>query len=65
MAVKITHLTNGQQVRFANADGARRYAEIMGGGVDKWAFTDVPGESELPKMSASVVNVPVWRMTSR
>ncbi|WP_326565837.1 hypothetical protein VSH64_28680 [Amycolatopsis rhabdoformis] len=65
MAVKITHLTNGQQVRFANADGARRYAEIMGGGVDKWAFTDVPGEPELPKMSGSVVNVPVWRMTSR
>ncbi|QRP47371.1 hypothetical protein [Amycolatopsis sp. FDAARGOS 1241] len=65
MAVKITHHTNGQQVRFANADGARRYAEIMGGGVDKWDFTDVPGEPELPKMSGSVVNVPVWRMTSK
>ncbi|MDT8911631.1 hypothetical protein [Amycolatopsis sp. PS_44_ISF1] len=65
MAVKITHLTNGQQVRFANADGARRYAEIMGGGIDKWNFTVVPGESGLPKMSGSVVNVPVWRMTSR
>ena len=65
MAVKITHLTNGQQVRFANADGARRYAEIMGGGVDKWRFTVVPAEPEGPKMSDRVVNVPVWRMTSR
>ncbi|MCR6481740.1 hypothetical protein M8542_02815 [Amycolatopsis sp. OK19-0408] len=68
MAVKITHLTNGQQVRFANADGARRYAEIMGGGVDKWRFTVVPVAVEDPmarKMSDSVVNVPVWRMTSR
>ncbi len=70
MAVKITHLANGQQVRFANADGARRYAEIMGGGVDKWRFTIVPAEPEAPtapfsKMSVPVVNVPVWRMTSR
>jgi len=65
VAVKITHLTNGQQVRFANADGARRYAEIMGGGVDKWRFTVVPAEPELPKLSVPVVNVPVWRMTSR
>jgi hypothetical protein len=66
MAVKITHLLNGQQVRFANADGARRYAEIMGGGVDKWRFTIVPADTEhLQKMSDSVVNVPVWRMTSR
>ncbi len=64
MAVKITHLTNGQQVRFANADGARRYAEIIGGGVDKWRFTVVSGY-ELPELSARVVNVPVWRMTSR
>ena len=65
MAVKITHLSNGQQVRFANADGARRYAEIMGGGVDKWRFNVVPVEPELTKMSVPVVNVPVWRMTSR
>ena len=70
MAVKITHLSNGQQVRFANADGARRYAEIMGGGVDKWRFTIVPAEPEGPaslmaKMSVPAVNVPVWRMTSR
>jgi len=65
VAVKITHLTNGQQVRFANADGARRYAEIMGGGVDKWRFTVVPEDPALRKMSDSVVNVPVWRMTSR
>ncbi|WP_084144753.1 hypothetical protein [Amycolatopsis jejuensis] len=65
MAVKITHLASGQQVRFANADGARRYAEIMGGGVDKWRFTIVPGEPAAPKMSGAVVNVPVWRMTSR
>ena len=64
MAVKITHLTNGQQVRFANADGARRYAEIIGGGVDKWRFTVVSGD-ELPEMSGRVVNVPVWPMTSR
>ncbi|EMD29729.1 hypothetical protein GCM10027598_23320 [Amycolatopsis oliviviridis] len=64
MAVKITHLTNGQQVRFANADGARRYAEIMGGGVDKWRFTVVSGP-ERPELSVGVVNVPVWRMTSR
>jgi len=69
VAVKITHLSNGQQVRFANADGARRYAEIMGGGVDKWRFTVVPVEPEAPaaftKLSVPVVNVPVWRMTSR
>ncbi|GAA4544207.1 hypothetical protein [Amycolatopsis samaneae] len=77
MAVKITHLTNGQQVRFANADGARRYAEIMGGGVDKWRFTVVPAErpavfataslqaASLQEMSVPVVNVPVWRMTSK
>ncbi|HEY2057201.1 hypothetical protein [Amycolatopsis sp. NBC_01480] len=65
MAVKITHLTNGQQVRFANADGARRYAEIMGGGIDKWDFTVVPGEAGLPQVSGAVVNVPVWRMTSQ
>ncbi|ANN15466.1 hypothetical protein [Amycolatopsis orientalis] len=64
MAVKITHLTNGQQVRFANADGARRYAEIIGGGVDKWRFT-VVGGPEFPELSGRVVNVPVWRMTSR
>ncbi|MFJ8917573.1 hypothetical protein [Amycolatopsis sp. NPDC102389] len=64
MAVKITHLTNGQQVRFANADGARRYAEIIGGGVDKWRFTVVSGH-ERPELSVGVVNVPVWRMTSR
>ncbi|KZB83952.1 hypothetical protein [Amycolatopsis regifaucium] len=64
MAVKITHLTNGQQVRFANADGARRYAEIIGGGVDKWRFT-VVGAHEFPELSGRVVNVPVWRMTSR
>jgi hypothetical protein len=43
MAVKITHRINGQQVRFANHEGAARYAEIMGGGVDKWEFADVPG----------------------
>jgi hypothetical protein len=65
VAVKITHLTNGRQVRFANADGARRYAEIMGGGVDKWRFSVVPEDFALRKMSDSVVNVPVWRMTSR
>ncbi|MFD9888661.1 hypothetical protein ACFWY9_04940 [Amycolatopsis sp. NPDC059027] len=72
MAVKITHLTNGQQVRFANADGARRYAEIMGGGVDKWRFTVVPADrpagfpaASLQEMSVPVVNVPVWRMTSK
>lgn len=64
MAVKITHLHNGQQVRFANADGARRYAEIIGGGVDKWRFTVVRGH-EFPELSGRVVNVPVWRMTSR
>ncbi|MFE0025629.1 hypothetical protein [Amycolatopsis sp. NPDC059021] len=67
MAVKITHLTNGQQVRFANADGARRYAEIMGGGVDKWQFTVVPADrpAVFQEMSVPVVNVPVWRMTSK
>lgn len=64
MAVKITHLTNGQQVRFANADGARRYAEIIGGGVDKWRFTVVNGH-EYAELSGRVVNVPVWPMTSR
>ncbi|WP_181772945.1 hypothetical protein [Amycolatopsis pittospori] len=64
MAVKITHLTNGQQVRFANADGARRYAEIIGGGVDKWQFTVVSGY-EFPELSGRVVNVPVWPLTSR
>jgi hypothetical protein len=42
MAVKITHRVNGQQVRFANHEGAARYAEIMGNGVDKWDFTIVP-----------------------
>jgi hypothetical protein len=41
MAVKITHRINGQQIRFANGDGAARYAEIIGGGVDKWVFTTV------------------------
>ncbi|MFD2470961.1 MULTISPECIES: hypothetical protein [Amycolatopsis] len=65
MAVKITHLASGQQVRFANADGARRYAEIMGGGVDKWRFTIVPGDSGAPGMPAAVVNVPVWRTAAR
>lgn len=65
MAVKITHLTNGQQVRFANADAARRYAETLGGGLDKWSFTDIPGEVEIPGAAGSVVHVPVWRMTSR
>jgi hypothetical protein len=68
VAVKITHLTSGQQVRFANADGARRYAEIMGGGVEKWEFAVVPGDQGLPvvpTLSVPVVNVPVWRMTSR
>jgi hypothetical protein len=42
MAVKITHRFNDQQIRFANHEGAIRYAEIMGGGVDKWEFTVVP-----------------------
>ena len=66
MAVKITHLTNGQQVRFANADGARRYAEIMGGGVDKWRFTVVPTDRETPYVPTTpVVHVPIWRMSSR
>jgi hypothetical protein len=68
VAVKITHLTSGQQVRFANADGARRYAEIMGGGVEKWQFTVVPGDHAapiVPKLSVPMVNVPVWRTPSR
>ncbi|MBB4688659.1 hypothetical protein [Amycolatopsis jiangsuensis] len=66
MAVKITHLANGQQVRFANADGARRYAEIIGGGVDKWHFTVVPSDTGGAQPAvAAVVNVPVWRMTAR
>jgi hypothetical protein len=42
MAVKITHRFNDQQIRFANHEGATRYAEIVGGGVDKWEFTVVP-----------------------
>ncbi|GAA3573038.1 hypothetical protein GCM10022222_66620 [Amycolatopsis ultiminotia] len=65
MAVKITHLASGQQVRFANADGARRYAEIIGGGVDKWRFTVVPADSEARAAPRGVVNVPVWRVASR
>ncbi|HWD03977.1 MAG TPA: hypothetical protein VG674_16165 [Amycolatopsis sp.] len=67
MAVKITHLTNGQQVRFANTDDARHYAELLGGGVDKWSFTDIPGDAQLPLEPGpgSVVHVPVWRTTAR
>lgn len=65
MAVKITHLASGQQVRFANADGARRYAEIIGGGVDKWRFTVVPGDSGASGLPSAVVNVPVWRIAAR
>jgi ssDNA-binding replication factor A large subunit len=53
MAVKITHRVNGQQVRFANHEGAARYAEIMGGGVDKWEFANVPGRDPAGQRSST------------
>ncbi|SFO99962.1 hypothetical protein SAMN05421810_101643 [Amycolatopsis arida] len=49
MACKITHKLSNQELRFANRDAAERYAEIMGGGVDRWVFSTAPRHESAPR----------------
>jgi len=36
MAFKITHVSRDQEIRFPTQAAAERYADRLGGGLDKW-----------------------------